>query len=161
MRIRSRQILVLAIVAACLSGCLPDNSRSGMNPRKEAVYKYVGSLLEEDVNASTMGGASRLHPLRLKPSPPTQAEMEAAIGKADFTGPALDNLLDEGDGAALEAYWWEKDSTWEVPGIHKKGFREIIVARYGKDGRLLSVVILWSFGCEHIGRDSTHWSWIG
>ncbi|MCE9583785.1 MAG: hypothetical protein K8T20_14985 [Planctomycetes bacterium] len=153
-----------ALVAALGPGCgPPDISRSQMNPRKEAVYKYVQSLCESDQNSTVMGsGAGPQHPARFKPNPPTLADMEAAIGKADLSQAEPPSAPEEGkEPAVWTAYWWEKDSTWEVPGIHKKGFREIIIAGFAKDGRLVSLMVLWPYGCEQVGRSSFEWKWIG
>lgn len=154
---------LLALLAAACSGCGPsDISRSSMNPRKETIYKYCQSLCESDTTSSVMGsGAGPQHPSKLKQARPTLAEMEAAIGKADFEQGETPDPQKGEDGVVRSAYWWEKDSTWEVPGIHKKGYREIVIMGFGKDGRLVSLMVLWPYGCEEVGRSGTDWHWIG
>lgn len=159
-----KRALAGMLLAACSSGCgPPDIGRSEMNPRKEAIYKYVQSICEADTSATTMGtGAGPRHPARLKANPPTLAEMEAAIGKADLGQAEAPRPSEEGrEPAVWTAYWWEKDSTWEVPGIQKKGYREVIIAGFAKDGRLVSLLVLWPYGCEMVGRFTSDWSWIG
>jgi len=154
---------LLATLATALCSCGPSGySRSEMNPRKEAMYRYASSLCVVDTEASVMGVGGPSHPARLKEPYPTQVEMEAVIGKADFS--QMETVSDlhplSGAGPLLTAYWWERDSTWVVPGLHKKGFREIIIARFDQDGRLRMLEVLKPYGFELVGRSSYEWHWI-
>jgi hypothetical protein len=159
-----RFIFILTFLALAASGCgPPDTSRSVMNPRKEKIYGYASSLQVLDTESSVMGIGGPSHPSRLKEPYPTQTAMEAAIGKADFSQiESVGELHPLGEkGPLLTLYWWEKDSSWEVPGLKKKGFREIVIARFDKDGRLRMLEILDPVGFELIGRHSSEWHWIG
>jgi hypothetical protein len=156
---------IAILVSLLLFGCGPaDTYRSQMNPRKQKIYDYASTLGTVDKESAVMGaGGGPSHPSKLKEPYPSQGEMEAAIGKADYS--QFEKVSDlhplGGKGQFLTIYWWENDSTWEVPGLHKKGFREIIVARFDADGRLRMLEVLEPVGYELIGRHSSEWHWIG
>ena len=147
-----------------LAGCgAPDTSRSEMNPRKQKIYNYTSSLGVVDTESSVLGIGGPSHPARLKEPYPKQDEMEVAIGKADYSQMEEVGELHplRGGGPLLTLYWWEKDSTWTVPGLKKEGFREIVIARFDTEGRLRMLEILEPGGYELVGRHSTEWHWIG
>jgi len=162
--IRAIETLGAALALMMFCGCGPPSiSRSEMNPRKEKIYKYAASLAEVDQQSSVMGTGGQTHPLRLLEPYPTQAEMETAIGPADFSQMEsvgeLHPLKDE--GAMLTLYWWEKDSSWEIPGLKKHGYREIVIARFDRNGRLRMLEVLDLLGYQLIGRSSWEWHWMG
>jgi hypothetical protein len=109
-----------------------------------------------------MGGGAG-HPAKLKAPYPTQAEMEQAIGPADFAQTEKWDSPSQDASETQTLYWWEKDSTWSVPTAKgkKPGFREIIIAHLDALGRLRVLEILEVVGFETIGRDSSEWRWIG
>ncbi|TRX03225.1 hypothetical protein [Flavobacterium gawalongense] len=158
-----KKTFLIAFATALIWCCGPsDTSLLEMNPRKQQIYNYASSISVVDTESSVFGIGGPTHPSRLKEPYPTQAEMEEAIGKADFSQvEVLGELhpLSE-EGSLLTLYWWEKDSKWEVPGIHKKGFREIIIAHFDNDGRLRMLEILSLMGFELVGRNSTEWRFI-
>jgi len=152
------------LVLAGSSACGEDIRRSQENPRKTAIYQYAYSLVERLQDQNAMGGGlGPSHPARIRSPYPTQPDFERAIGKADAADAERWDEYDSGP-SGLTLYWWEPDSTWEVPrrsGEKKKGFREIIIAHFDSDGQLRVLEILAPVGFETIGRHATEWHWIG
>ena len=170
----SRSFLLIALMALAGTGCDRSYSRSEMNPRKAAIYTYAASLCEVDENASVMSlgpmGAPTNHPARLKEPYPSQAEMETALGKADFeevqrvTYTVIGGMGKEEEEEDQVLTWWEHDSTWEVykdHGMVKPGHREIITAWIDPGGHLKKLYIMHPYGSEFIGRHSGFWQWFG
>ena len=156
--------LITVFAMAVLCGCgPPDTSRSEMNPRKQRIYAYASSLVAVAMDSSVMGIGGPSHPGLLKDPYPTRFEMESAIGKADFSQMESVGELHplNAEGSMLTLYWWEKDYTWKIPGLKKDGFREIIIARFDKNGRLRMLEVLNPVGYELIGRHSSECHWIG
>lgn len=167
------RLALTVVLPVLLGGCgQPSYDRSEMNPRKEGIYKYAYGLCEVDEHASVTNsgpmGAPRQHPSRLKTPYPTRANLEAAIGKADFVETlrvkytVIGGLGKEEEEDNLVLTWWEKDTKWEKygkAGMEKAGHREIITAWLDPEGQLKKLYIMHVYGSEFIGRHSGFWQW--
>jgi hypothetical protein len=162
------------VLLVLLAACERSWNRGEMNPRKEAIYTYAASLCEIDEHASVMSigpmAAPTNHPARLRAPYPSRADLEAAIGKADFvetqrvTYTVIGGLGKEEEEDNLTLVWWEKDTRWEKYGKNgpeNPGHREIITAWLDPEGRLKKLYIVHPYGSEFIGRHSGFWKWFG
>lgn len=150
--------LILALPVLITLGC--GRSQEEERARKEAAFRYFGTLVERSTNLSTgslITGRSTSgpeHSAFIKEPWPTREQVEQGAGKADYVG------QDDG-GTVLR--WWEPDPSSVVwtPEGDRKGLHAYLRAHFDRQGRLDSFDAMYGIAAEHVDRKVSEWMWRG